>query len=157
MQQHIAGLQNLLTSSSLSNIDQEKANIDADALSRIPIEKIMADCTETTTPNIIQNVTNISITTPEPESTWISALTTDVNLLEYDLNQIQSLNFNQISPNDFRAAQTSDATIHTVMEYKRRGRFPSKAERTYETHNVKLLMREWKNLYLDSGDGSPRK
>ena len=72
-------------------------------------------------------------------------------MLEYDLNQIQSLNFNQINPKDFREAQTSDATIHRVMEYKRHGRFPSKVERMYETHNVKLLMREWKNLYLDGG------
>ena len=91
-----------------------KINIEADALSRIPIEKIMADCTDTTTSNIIQNVTKTSITTPEPESTWISALTTDVNLLEYDVNQINSLNFNQISLKDFREAQASDATINRL-------------------------------------------
>ena len=56
------------------------------------------------------------------------------------------MNFNQISTKDFREAQVSDVTIHRVIEYKRRGRFPSKAERTYETHNVTLLMREWKNI-----------
>ena len=56
-----------------------EANIDADALSRIPFEKVMADCTEMTTPNLIQSVTTISTTTPEPEITWFLALTTDTS------------------------------------------------------------------------------
>ena len=37
-----------------------KANIDADALSRLPIEKIMAYCTEITTPNITKSIRNIN-------------------------------------------------------------------------------------------------
>ncbi len=128
-----------------------KANIDADALSRIPIEKVMADCTETTTQDIIQCATNASITTSENEYTWITALTTDENVLNYDLDQIKQLDFNQISTSDFREAQENDTTIHRVIEYKSRGRFPSKEERGNEPHNVKLLMREWNNLRLENG------
>ena len=95
----------------------------------------MEESTETTTPNIIQSVTNTSITIPQPESTWISTLTTDAYLSKYDLNQTKSLNFDQISTIDFRAAQASDATIHRVIEYKRRGSFPSKEGRTHETQH----------------------
>ena len=128
-----------------------KANIDADALSRIPIERVMEECTETTTQDIIKCATNASITTPEPEYTWITALTTDESVLNHDSDQIKQLNFSQISTCDFKEAQKKDTIINRVIEYKNRGRFPSKEERGEEPHKVKLLMREWNNLRIENG------
>ena len=128
-----------------------KANIDADALSRVPIEKVMKDCTETTTQDIIQCATNAAIIKQEPEYTWITALTTDESVLDYDSDQIKQLQFNQISASDFRKAQESDTAIRRVIHYKHRGRFPSKEERADEPQNVKLLMREWKHLHFERG------
>ena len=127
------------------------ANIDADALSCIPIERVMEECTETTTQNIITCATNASITTPEPEYTWITALTTDESVLNHDSYQIKQLNFSQISTCDFKEAQKNDTIISRVIEYKNRGRFPSKEERDNEPYNVKLLMCEWNNVRLENG------
>ena len=128
-----------------------KANIDADALSRIPIERVMEERTETTTQDIIKCATNASITTQGPEYTWITALTTDESVLNHDSDQIKQVNFSQISTSDFKEAQKKDPIINRVIEYKNCGRSPSKEERGEGPHKVKLLMREWNNLRLENG------
>ena len=101
-----------------------KANIDADALSHIPIENIMAGCTETTTQDLIQCATNASVTAFKPDSIRITALTTDVSVLADYSDQIKQCDFKSISASELKEAQKNDATIHRVVEYKHRGRFP---------------------------------
>ena len=76
----------------------------------------MKDCAETTTQGIIKCATNASTTTPEPEYTWIIALTTDKSVLDHDSDQIKQLNFNQISTIDFKEAQRNDIIINRVIE-----------------------------------------
>ena len=128
-----------------------KVNINADALSHIPIENIMAGCTETTTKDLIQCATNASVITFKPDSMWITALTTDVSMLEDYSDQIKQCNFKSIGASEFKEAQKNDATIHRVIKYKHCGRFPSKVGRVDEPQSVRALMHEWNSVWLENG------
>ena len=109
----------------------------------------MTDCTETTTQDLIQCVTNAPVSTCKPDFMWITALKTDVSVLADYSNQIKQYNFKFISANEFKDGEEDDASIHREVKYKHLRRFPLKAERVDEPQNVKALRHEWSNLWLE--------
>lgn len=124
-----------------------KENIDADALSRMPldIESLMRECSEELLPNAITAAIQAVEVQDKSPATWsLTAASMSVSV-ENELFTTPS----SIPREQLREAQKSDPVIHPVLESKLSGSKPSAKElRTFD-QKIKCLFREWDKLIFD--------
>lgn len=130
-----------------------KSNGDADALSRMPrdIEGYIKECTGETSRETIQAYTNMIGARHRGDITWISVLTTNMDLITHDIEEVETCSFTGVQRLRDTAIcedQRSDPEIGRVIAYKLTGRHPTKDERIGEDPNTRALMREWNKLVL---------
>ena len=123
-----------------------KANVDADTLSRLPLdfEKYMTECTKETTPTSIDATVN-ALKAQQTGLSWIAAITSpipqDSDELHPDLTQ-----------QEMSDAQRADPSIGPVLEYVTQTWRPHTRERRGELHGeTTILLHEWEKLQLKQG------
>ena len=126
-----------------------KINRDADTLSRLSqnFESYMETCTEETTTDTRQAVAYAAKISEQGESTWISSLTTDYNVLAIGDSGKEN-SFEKINAVDLCQSQAQDQTISRVLNFVSRKIKPSPREISRESQNVKRLLHEWNKLEL---------
>ena len=125
------------------------SNKDADARSRMPVdigsyEKL---CTESILPADVMAVF-VGLRAQEPgETTWVSAVSLDNSLLDFDDVSIVT-GGSQISKTTLLNAQRQDTAIGKVLKFKKSGRWPSPWESRRELPATRVLLRQRSKLYL---------
>ena len=125
------------------------SNKDADALSRMPAdigsyEKL---CTECLLPADIMAVFVGLRAQQHGETTWVSAVSLDDSLLDFDNVSIVT-GGSQISKTTLLNAQRQDPAIGKLLKFKESGRWPSPWERRRESPATRILLRQRSKLYL---------
>ena len=125
------------------------SNKDADALSSTPVdigsyEKL---CTECLLPADIMAVFVGLRAQQHGETTWVSAVSLDDSLLDFDNVSIVN-GGSKISKTTLWNAQRQDPAIGKVLKFKESGRWPSPWERRRESPATRGLLRQRSKLYL---------
>lgn len=125
-----------------------KTNVDADVLSRIPldIDKYMSDCTEEVPKDVLEATVEAVREQAKGTIPWVTAIAADLTTPEPTL---KDLNLKPFSPSEIKEAQHSDSAICRVLYYKTHGIKPGGGQLKNEPHGVTNLMREWKKLEVD--------
>ena len=129
-----------------------KHNVDADVLSRMPldIESYINDCTEETSNEAFQATVSAVSSQFHNDTIWVSALSTnEKNVTVQDSEKIPPVSDIRLDIDDLRQAQRQDAAISKALRYKEQGHKPNNEERNSESHTTKILLREWDKLYID--------
>lgn len=121
-----------------------KANIDADALSRIPSEDTAYP--EIVPQEVLQAVAVSAKSQDQGQVNWVSALTGDHAVLTTDPFRSEKLTGPRI---DLKHTQTTDQVVCQVRDLIKRGQRPPTAERKCELPETQLLLHEWDKLSLD--------
>ncbi len=126
-----------------------KANIDADTLSRLPMdmETYMASCKEHVSPSAMTAVVKGIMADRSGKTTWSAATGVDplqVNTIQADIPELGIL-----SLEDIQQGQKDDLPIARMIQYKERHRWPTKRERGGEPAATTSMMHEWNRLQLD--------
>ena len=124
-------------------------NKDADVRSRMPVdigsyEKL---CTESILPADVMAVFVGSRAQKHGETTWVSAVSLDNSLLDFDDVSIVT-GGSQISKTTLLNAQRQDTAIGKVLKFKKSGRWPSPWESRREPSATRVLLRQRSKLYL---------
>uniref|UniRef100_A0A8C1W1S2 ribonuclease H n=1 Tax=Cyprinus carpio TaxID=7962 RepID=A0A8C1W1S2_CYPCA len=125
-----------------------KANIDADTLSRLPLdmEKYVADCTEDLSLEVIRAVWDGTHAARKKDVAWIAAL----NMANMDQSS-PALLLPPVSKVEFAKAQRDDPVISRIMEMKDTGGVPDEDSRRSLKGPARKLLREWSKLSLENG------
>ena len=148
-----------------SSIDQEKANADADTLSRMPIsfENYMESCSEGASQDVLDAVTSSIHETNAVQTAWLSSLTAVPDILKEECCNIPTM-----PPSELIAAQQEDPTIGRVLHFMQVGSRPTyqegqKSQLLYDSSymngtNCSLLKMEFfaTNLDLETEWSYPR-
>ena len=129
-----------------------RMNVDADTLSRMPldIDAYMETCTAETTQDVLKAVVSSAQLQDQGRATWLTAFTDDPSLLNLDTRQSSITETPQIHPADIQQAQRQDQTIGRVVHLMQSGRRPTTRERQLESPDTQHLLHEWAKLSLDS-------
>ena len=122
----------------------EKANVDADALSRMPSED--TTYTEIVPQDVIQAVAFSAKSQDRGQVNWVSVVTGDYIVLPTDPFRSEESSGPRIG---FKQAQASDQVIRWVSDFIQRGQRPPAEERNRELGKTQLLLHEWDKLSLD--------
>ncbi|KAL9967048.1 hypothetical protein ACROYT_G025206 [Oculina patagonica] len=125
-----------------------KTNVDADVLSRIPldIDKYMRDCTEEIPKDVLAATVEAVREQAKGAIPWVMAIAADMTTPELTL---KDLNLKPFSPSELKEAQHSNSAIRRVLYNKTHGIKPGGGQLKNEPHGVAKLMREWKKLEVD--------
>lgn len=125
-----------------------KMNIDADVLSRMPLDihKYMRDCTEEVPRDVMDATLDVVREQAKGTIPWITAIGADIRTHEPTL---KDLNLKPFSSREIREAQHLDSAINRVIYYKTLGPKPGRGQLKNEPHGVTNLMREWTKLEID--------
>lgn len=125
-----------------------KSNVDADTLSRLPldIEKYETACTEKLSDDVVCATWDGSQAAERKDVAWVAALNTS----SPDQNQQFNPNLLSISHDDLVKAQREDQDISQILELKR-----SNTKMTNETRKTvrgpaRKLLHEWSKLHLEN-------
>ena len=132
-----------------------KANIDADTLSRMPLDGTahMETYTEILPQEILQTVACSAKYQDQGQVNWVSALTGDHTVLPTDPVRAHQ----PIVPTiDIKHAQATDQVVRRVIDLIQRGKRPTTGERKRELSETQLLLHEWDSLSFDK-DGILRR
>ena len=128
-----------------------KANIDADTLSRMPLDD--TTYTEILPQDVLQTVACSAKAQDQGQVNWVSALTGDHTVLSADpVGTVEPT----VSNVDVKHAQTTDQVVRRVGNLIQRGQRPTARERKRELYETQLLLHEWDNLSVDQ-DGILRR
>lgn len=124
-----------------------KTNIDADALSRMPVdmEKYIEECVKEVSPDVICASIQSIDADHKGQTAWANAVL--VNLSEVDYEPKSTTPF---STEQLVKAQHEDPAINRIIDYKKRRGRPAKTQRRGEPIEMKTLMREWEKLKINS-------
>lgn len=125
-----------------------KTNIDADTLSRLPldIEKYVCECTETFSDEAVRATWDGSQVAQQRDVAWVAALNTTAP----DSPQVSPSNLRSISHSDLRKAQREDPAISQVIMLKEsQTKLTDEVRKTVNGAAQKLL-HEWTKLFLEN-------
>lgn len=127
-----------------------KANIDADTLSRIPLdmEAYEAECTEQLSSEAVQATWQGNRVAKQKDVAWIAALhTSSVK----DEQLLHNTWMPTISQNELIRAQQEDSVISQVIKWKNENITLTNKVRQEMTGASKKLLYEWNKLHLEGG------
>ena len=136
-----------------------KVNVDADFLSRMPvnIEEYIPKCTKEVQSDLFQATVNAFSCSKNREVVWVSALSGNTSNFDLQENELLSPQSHQsFSSKDIREAQENDKVIAPVVKYKSSNHAPSAEEKRRLSHLSKVLLSDWDKLYIDD-DGILRR
>ena len=125
-----------------------KTNIDADLLSRIPIDldKYMKDCIAEMEKDAI--CATIQAVIHQGEATpWVTAVSASISVAHSE-PAVTDLVFRQLTSDEIQRAQREDPDIARILAYKKRGYPPSGGERRNENRVTSCYLREWNKLHI---------
>ena len=127
-----------------------KINVDADTLSRLPLDinAYMEQCTLRVSQDVLDTTVNTVLAQDRGKITWISSLSTAAPSSEPDKEFLQ-YGLQPVTMQDIISAQQQELSITRVIELKLAGNKPSYRQRSRETHATRRLLREWNRLFLD--------
>lgn len=127
-----------------------KENIDADSLSRMPVdmETVMRECTEEMSYDSVGATTQA--VEAQKDMPWSMAVSVQCCAAELDPGTTA---VTPLSRAEIRRAQGEDKSIGAVIEYKESGTKPSSQQIKTMSMTTKCLLREWEKLSLDE-DGT---
>lgn len=123
-----------------------KVNIDADVLSRCPldIEALMKECSEELSEEAVGAVWEGSRRAKQGDVAWVAAL----NLASPNLPIKEPLQ--SISHEKLVQEQRTDPAIGKVMEMKEKGIMPTEDDKAKFDTSTKRLLREWSRLHMEN-------
>ena len=129
-----------------------KSNIDADFLSRMPlnIDEYIPQCTEELATDVLQATVSACCGQRKSEVAWVSALSAKPN--NFDLQDQELLDpksRQRFDVSDIVQAQEEDSVISSIRKFKLGGKKPSTVERQQLVPLAKGLLREWDKLFVD--------
>ena len=120
-----------------------KENVDADSLSRMPvdIDTMLKDCTEELSSRSVQAVVQ-SVEDPSPNPAWSMALSAQCK-------DIKKSEYQPLLPAEICQAQKEDKNIGPVIECRQLNKRPDHKQLKSFSPQSKRLIREWEKLILD--------
>ena len=115
-----------------------KVNTDADALSRLlpNIDSYLEMCTEEMTMDTLQAV-ELSILEQQVNNiNWITAFTTNQDVLEEDMKHINSISTNTISCDEMALAQREETEIIKVIKWIETKKRPTSEQTSHESRDT---------------------
>ena len=130
-----------------------KSNIDADVLSRLPLDpsEYMESCTAEMERDAICATIQAVIHQGEDTTPWVAAVSARIDIVHTE-PAVTDLVFRQLAPEEIQRAQREDPDIARILAYKKRGYPPSGGERKNETRTTSCYLRAWNKLHI-SADG----
>ena len=130
-----------------------KSNIDADVLSRLPLDpsEYMESCTAEMEKDATCATIQAVIHQEENTTPWVAALSASIDIVHTE-PAVTDLVFRQLTPEEIQRAQREDPDISRILAYKKRGYPPSGGERKNETRTTSCYLRAWNKLHI-SVDG----
>lgn len=122
-----------------------KENIDADTLSRMPVdvEKLMSECTEEMSYDAVGATAQAVETQPESNASWSMAISVKSLLAAQDTSVVA------LTPAQIQQDQKDDSHIGPVLQCKLSGVRPSCQELRKLNAQSRCLLREWEKLEMD--------
>ena len=122
---------------------------DADFFSRMPtdIHHIIQECCHETSLSAIEAACH-AVFAQKNHINWVSSLTINSETVNYNPFQEDKLDFKPLPSSSIQAYQESDPAISCILSYKSLQRNLTKEDRKNESAEVKVFMREWKNLFI---------
>ena len=123
---------------------------DADFFSHMPtdIHHIVQECCHKTSLSAIEATCHAVFAQRNNHINWVSSLTINSETVNYNPFQEDKLDFKPLPSDSIQAYQESDPTISRILSYKSLQRNLMKEDRKNESAEVKVFMREWKNLFV---------
>ena len=115
----------------------------------LDIVSYMSMCTEETTQELLNAVISSMQLQGQEKSIWLSALSIDQTLLDYDVKYLNRQALKHFSHNDILEAQKQDKVIRRVLHYFKINRPPARQEGAKEAPARKQLPHEWQKLSVD--------
>uniref|UniRef100_A0A8C5PXV4 Gypsy retrotransposon integrase-like protein 1 n=1 Tax=Leptobrachium leishanense TaxID=445787 RepID=A0A8C5PXV4_9ANUR len=127
-----------------------KINIDADTLSRIPldIEKYTTECTEQLSSEVVRAVWDGARAAKKKDVAWVAALS--MSSMETDPTSQGSL-LPRINKNELSKAQREDPVIAKILKMKEEIKVPDESLKKTVTGAAKKLLYEWNKLIIEDG------
>ena len=124
---------------------QGKENIDADSLSRMPVnvEKLMHECTEEMSYDAVGTTAQAVETQPESNASWSMAISVN-SLLDAHCTSVVSL-----TPAQIQQDQKDNSHVGLVLQCKLSGVRPVRQELKKLNAQSCCLLREWDKLEVD--------
>ena len=128
-----------------------KSKIDADMLSRLPLDprEYMENCTSEMEMDAICATIQAVIHQGKDGTPWVAAVSANIVHTE---PAVTDLLFRQLTSEDVHRAQREDPDISRILAYKKRGYPPSGGERKNETRTTSCYLRAWNKLHI-AADG----
>ena len=129
-----------------------KYNIDADTLSRTPLDinSYMSACTSETSNDDFQTTVAAISSQSVGETVWVSALSSDERNFTMQENELLNpASEVRLDDIDLYQAQRQDSLISQLIRFKETGNKPGR-DRHFNDRKLKTLIREWGKLHLDS-------
>ena len=136
-----------------------KHNVDADVLSRMPLdkEKYMKDCTVEISDEEFQTTVSAVSSQFTNETVWVSALSPNENNFTLQDSEFKPPASDiRLDVDDLQRSQRQDFAISRFIRLKENGSKPSYKDRIDEPRATKTLLRDWDKLHIDS-DGILRR
>lgn len=130
-----------------------KSNIDADVLSRLPLDfsAYMETCIAEMEKDAICATSQAVIHQETDATPWVAAVSARVGIAHAEPG-VTDLVFRQLTLEEILRAQREDPDISRILAYKKRGYPPSGGERKNETRTTSCYLRAWNKLHI-SADG----
>ena len=125
-------------------------NVDADALSRMPlnVDECISECTEEITAAVYTATT--SAASVQNDHPWVFALSISDENVRLQANEyLKPASVARFDLTDLKNAQLQDPAISSVIRLKEIGSKPSHKERIRAPRTAKMLLRDWDKLHID--------
>lgn len=122
-----------------------RENVDADSLSRMPveIEEMMEQCTEEMGSDCVAAITQV-VETPDFNSPMVCPI-----LTRLQCTSVSEEPHNQFSVTEVKQAQQDDGNIGPIMQCKMSNEKPTRHELNTLSAQSKCLLCEWERLHID--------
>lgn len=125
-----------------------KTNVDADTLSRMPlnIDEYVGECTEGLSQDVVQATWNGTRAAQEREVAWVAALTLATNA-----DQDPPAPLSTISRDELAKAQREDEAVGEIIRLKETNAVLTSDTRRTVNRTAKKLLHEWSRLFISDG------
>ena len=131
-----------------------KTNIDADILSRLPIDprEYMDSCTAGMDKEAIDATIQGLTHQRAEEIPWLAAVSANISIADQE-PIVSDLTLTQLVPEEIQRAQREDSVISQIMQFKQQGYLPKLTGGRTRDNEMFCYIREWNNLHI-SADGT---
>ena len=112
------------------------------------IHHVIQECCHETSLSAIEATCHAVFAQKNNHINWVSSLTTNSETVNYNPFQEDKLDFKPLPSSSIQVYQESDPAISCILSYKSLQRNLTKEDRKNESAEVKVFMREWKNLFI---------